>query len=107
MNKYLHLTSLEMETMRVLIIHGKTYGLSIMHFLNKGREKHKIPEVGYGSFYPVLKKLEREKLIESVPQETNKKRKDYILTGLGERTYEANSDYRHWLFNNNSGQILV
>ena len=100
MNKYLHLSSLEMDTMGILMIHGKTYGLSIMRLLNQGREKHNISEVGYGSFYPVLKKLEREKLIKSVPQETNKKRKDYVLTGLGERTYKANSDYRRRLFGN-------
>ena len=52
-DKFLHLTALEMETMRVLVIHGKTYGLSIMHILNKGRKTYQLPEVGYGTFYPV------------------------------------------------------
>lgn len=79
-DKFLHLTALEMETMKVLIIDGKTYGLFVMHILNKGRETYKLPEIGYGTFYPVLKKLEREKLIKSVPQTENKKRKDYEKT---------------------------
>ncbi|WP_041237843.1 PadR family transcriptional regulator [Gloeothece citriformis] len=105
-DKYQHLSTNEMEIMQILIIFGRTFGLDIMDKVNEGRREFNLPEIGYGSFYGALKKLEREKFIKSSTPDTDKRRKYYQVTALGEETYQANFNYQNRL-GQNTGSVLM
>jgi len=94
MSQFIRLTSLEIEIMQLLIPKGEVYGLNIMNLINERRRKHQLPEISHGSFYPALKKLAREGLLEaewgSDTTSRGARRKYYKVNGLGIRTYETN-----------------
>ncbi|MGK7934047.1 MAG: PadR family transcriptional regulator [Microcystaceae cyanobacterium] len=97
MGDFIRLSSLEMEIMTLVIANGKTYGLKVMDLLNKGRKENYLPEIPYGSFYPALKKLQREGLLKISQPELDKRKKHYEVTGLGESTYRVNANYESWV----------
>lgn len=86
--------------MAILVRNGKTYGLKVMDLLNEGRKQNNLPEIPYGSFYPALKKLQREGLLKISAPESDKRKKHYQITGLGEQTYTANVSYETWVSSN-------
>lgn len=97
------LSALEMDVLTLLSGGEDLYGLELMQRLNQGRREYELPEVGFGSFYPTLKRLEKNGLVKSHWGDDDDKtsggarRKYYKILGLGSSTLVSNQQYHAWI----------
>jgi transcriptional regulator len=91
-------TELLQGTLDLLIL--KTLALEPMHGWGIAQRiqqiSHKLLQVGQGSLYPALHRLEAKRWIRSEwgPSENNRRAKFYSLTGLGRKQLE--SELENW-----------
>lgn len=100
------LSATEEDILSVLfgVPHG-VYGLDILHRINNANKKSGRREIGVGSLYPALKRMEKEGLIqgrwgdEKDPEEESggARRRYYSISLDGERSLEATWNYRQEL----------
>ena len=100
--KPVKLTAIDQDILTVLLRAEERYGLEILECLNLDREKILGIELGFGSLYPALNRLEKKGLIEwrwgnEDEVSGGARRKYYKITGLGERSLKAINDYRSGL----------
>lgn len=86
------LSSLEKELLTALLLHGdRIYGLELLSRINAARQAQGMGQVGVGSLYPALKRLEEAGLIEGewgeqVTESDSSRRRYYRITGEGANT---------------------
>ncbi len=100
------LSATEEDILSILIgeAHG-VYGLDILHRINKANQKSGRREIGVGSLYPALKRMEKEGLIkgrwgdEKTPEEESggARRRYYSISRVGENSLRATWNYREEL----------
>ena len=86
--------SLDMLVLKTLQL-GPMHGWGITELLERGSER--VLQIGQGSLYPALYRLERQKLITSklAQTENNRKARYYTLTPAGrKRLAEAREEWR-------------
>lgn len=91
--KFIRLTPNELDILQVLIAEAsEVYGLAIFKRINEVRTSgdFNFPPIGYGSFYAALKKLKKEKLIESSTPDNDQRKKHYKITLMGEDILDQN-----------------
>lgn len=73
------ISALEEDLLTVILNQGKIYGLEIRDVLNQARQKQGMRDLGVGSLYPTLKRMEEQKLIKGEWGEavTNSTRRRY------------------------------
>ena len=100
------LKQIEMDVLEILVVRGEVYGLEVLNLLNEGRNLFGMREIGFGTFYPVLKRLSKEGLInerfggDRTKEGKGARRKYYRINSEGLRTLEINRQYRVWFENN-------
>lgn len=91
------LSALEEDLLTVLCS-KELYGLQIMNAINDASQGKR--EVGFGSLYPTLHRLEKKGLVkarwgeETDPESGGARRKYYKVTGLGEQVLWDTQEYR-------------
>lgn len=95
------LSALELDLLTVL--RGEElYGLEILELINQARSRVGMNQLGIGSLYPTLKRMEKAKLIkgefrEQVAGENSPRRKYYKLLGEGTMAIHRTHAYRKLL----------
>lgn len=98
-SKNLDISRLEQELLLVLQNNDKLYGLQIINAINQVRGKEGKREIGFGSAYPTLHKLQKKKLIayqwgkETEEETGGARRKYYSLTQEGQQALEQIRSY--------------
>lgn len=94
------LSALDADLLTVLRYGHEFYGLEILDELNQGRPI----EIGFGSLYPALNRLEKKGLISwkwggEQDQSGGARRKYYKINGLGMTVIDEFQEYRMQLIN--------
>ena len=104
--RVLILSSVQLEVLSGLLGTGETYGLALLDSINATRAKYGYKNVmRVGSIYPILAKLEKQKLIQSKMKEqvtfaiTKPRRKYYKISPLGEMAVKRSLAYYNQLRN--------
>ncbi len=97
--KPVKLSAIDEDVLTVLKTQGELYGLEILDCLNLDREKVLGSELGFGSLYPALNRLEKKGLIEWRWGDENEvsggaRRKYYKINALGLLSLDAIQTYR-------------
>ncbi|MGK7899452.1 MAG: PadR family transcriptional regulator [Xenococcus sp. (in: cyanobacteria)] len=105
--KPVKLSAIDEDVLTVLKVQGEQYGLEILDCLNLDREKILGIELGFGSLYPALNRLEKKGLIEwrwgdESEVSGGARRKYYKINALGLQSLDAVQRYRVKLINANS-----
>ena len=98
--KFLRLNDIQAQILEFLLGQDENYGLEVMKALNEGLEKYDLPAISYGKFYPNLKKLDKEGLLDSRWGEEvsgGARRRYYRINGNGRDTLRANREYERWV----------
>ncbi len=90
------------EDLLIALLGEDLYGLELLEKVNQARNKVGMKELGIGSLYPCLKRMEEAKLIrgefrERVAGQDSPRRKYYKLLGLGETAINRAQAYRRLL----------
>lgn len=100
------LSALEEDLLTVLLGHTQgVYGLDILNRLNVANQKLGRREIGVGSLYPALKRMEQQGLItgrwgdEKFPEEESggARRRYYSISAEGQEALETTWQYREQL----------
>lgn len=97
------LSALELDLLTVLMAERKElYGLKILERINEARHEVKMSNLGIGSLYPTLKRMEEAGLIEGefrepVAGEDSPRRKYYQLKPEGKVAISRTRAYRNLL----------
>lgn len=97
--KPIKLSAIDQDVLTVLKTQGEVYGLEILDCLNLDREKTLGSELGFGSLYPALNRLEKKGMIEWRWGDESEisggaRRKYYKINALGLRSLDAVQQYR-------------
>ena len=98
-NKPIKLSAIDQDVLTVLKTQGEQYGLEILDCLNLDRQKTLGSELGFGSLYPALNRLEKKGMIEwrwgdESEVSGGARRKYYRINALGVRSLDAVQQYR-------------
>jgi DNA-binding PadR family transcriptional regulator len=102
------LSALE-EDILTALIGQRLYGLELLDILNQARQKQGMRDLGVGSLYPTLKRIEEQKLIEgewgeAVAEST--RRRYYRVTAEGETAITRTQAYRRKLAERKEGKSI-
>jgi PadR family transcriptional regulator, regulatory protein PadR len=97
--KPVKLSAIDEDILTVLKTQGELYGLEVLDCLNLDREKILGIELGFGSLYPALNRLEKKGMIEWRWGDENEvsggaRRKYYKINALGLLSLDAVQTYR-------------
>jgi PadR family transcriptional regulator, regulatory protein PadR len=97
--KPVKLSAIDEDILTVLKTQGEQYGLEILDYLNLEREKILGSELGFGSLYPALNRLEKKGVIEwrwgnEDEVSGGARRKYYKINALGLHALNAIQQYR-------------
>ena len=103
--KPVKISPIDQDILTVLKAQGELYGLKILDVLNLDREEKLGNQLGFGTLYPSLNRLEKKGLIdwrwgEETEESGGARRKYYRINGLGERSLRAVEQYRAGLAGN-------
>ena len=100
-DKYIRLTSLQIEILQLTLGWDGIYGLEAMKAINAGHEEYGFKKVSYGKFYSSLRKLEEQKLLDAWWGEEDDsqgpRRRYYRINSAGRNTLKANLEYQDWV----------
>ena len=97
--KPVKLSAIDQDVLTVLKTQGEQYGLEVLDCLNLDREKTLGSELGFGSLYPALNRLEKKGLIgwrwgDEDEVSGGARRKYYKINALGLKSLDAVQQYR-------------
>ncbi len=95
------------EDILTSLLDRELYGLELLNVLNKARRKQGMRELGVGSIYPALKRMEEQKLIKGrwgeETGDSNNRRRYYSVEFNGAVALQKSRSYRQELAQRNEG----
>ncbi len=94
------------EDILTTLLDRELYGLELLNVLNEARRKQGMRELGVGSLYPALKRMEEQKLIKGRWGEEagdSSRRRYYSVAFNGAIALQKSRNYRQELAQRNDG----